>query len=482
MLSRKELNYSYIRSLKKNSVAWSLLRAQEFVISFLHTSFILKNRRSVLYEDLKSELSDYLYFLNREYGDRAPKDSAKYHLKKWTNSESPFLSIRYNKKDLEILDLIPGVEKALRWVESLEEKEFVGTESRLKNIFNQLEELIEGTETNEEKAIQKLEYKRNEIQKQIEDIRTGQRQILSPRKIREGVMQIEDESRNLLSDFRQIEENFRKLDRSFRKKITTSDGSKGKILNNLFGDHEAIYESDQGKSFLAFWEFLMQEGRDTEIHSSLRKILSLKELSNERENSILPKFVHHLVDSAEKVNSVNNQLTSQLKRFLNDKTIAENKRIMEIINSLEEKLLSTPELTENSKESLLFVDALSPTFNLEFSRSIDLAQNSIFTEFCEENKEDGGEGYESLFNLSYVDEEELIERIDFLLSKRSAISILDIVEEFPIQKGLSEVACYYNIERKRSAQINTDETVYFNVCSSKEFRKKIGCPNIIFRR
>ena len=480
---RRELNYSYLKSLKKSSVAWSLLRTQEFVISFLHTSFIIKNRRSVLYEDLKSELSDYLYFLNHEYGDKAPKDSAKHHLKRWTNFENPFLSVRYNKKNLEVLDLTPGAEKALRWVESLEEREFVGTESRLKNVFNQLEELIEGTEADEKKAIKKLEYKRDEIQKQIEEVKAGRREKLSPRKIKENFIQIEDESRNLLSDFRQIEENFRKLDRNFRKKITTTDGSKGKVLDNLFGDHDAIYDSDQGKSFLAFWEFLMQEGRTDEIHSSLRKILNLREITDEKENSILANFVHHLIDSAEKVNSVNNQLTSQLKRFLNDRTIAENKRIMEIINSLEENLLSISDLIENNKDPISSVDLLRPSINLELSRNIYLPLNKIHIEFREEDKEKNDDGYDLLFKINYVDEEELITRIDLLLSKKGQANILNIVEDFPIKKGLTEVACYYNIaSRKRPARINTDETVYINVSSSEDFNKTIECPNIIFER
>ena len=479
----KRVSYSYLKSLKKSSVAWSLLRTQEFVISFLHTSFIMNNRRSIPYEDLKSELSDYLYFLNQEYGDQAPKDSAQHHLKRWTDSEDPFLSVRYDKKNIEVLDLTPGAEKALRWVESLEEREFVGTESRLKNIFNQLEELIEGTEMDTKKAIKRLEQKRDEIERQIEMVKTGRKERLSPRKIKESFIQIEDESRNLLSDFRQIEENFRKLDRNFRKKIASTDGSKGKVLNSLFGDHDAIYDSDQGKSFLAFWEFLMQEGRTEEIYNSLRKVLYFKEVTHEKQNSILANFVHYLIDAAERVNSVNNQLTSQLKRFLNDRTILENKRIMEIINSLEESLLFASNSIGNSKAPFLSIDLLYPSINMGLSRSIYVPSNEISVEFNEEDKENNDEGYGPLFHVNYVDEEELMIRIDFLLSKRDKVSLAEIVDNFPIEKGLTEVACYYNIaERKRPAQIHTKDSICIDVHSSEGFHKNLECPDIIFQR
>lgn len=485
MLSRKELSFSYLKSLRKNSVAWSFLRAHEFAISFLHSAFIVKNRRSILYKDLKSELSDYLYFLQQKYGDdeKTPKDDAEYHLKRWTNPENPFLSVRYDKKDNEVVDLMPGTEKALRWLESLEERTFVGTESRLKNIFNQLEELIEGTETDDGKAIKKLEQKKKEIEKQIEEAKAGKREKLTAREIKESFIQIEDEARNLLSDFRQIEDNFRKLDRGFREKITTSDGSKGKVLDNLFGKHDAIYSSDQGKSFRAFWEFLMQEDRADEIRENLKAILNLEETVSEKENSVLANFVRHLIESAEKVNSVNNQLTSQLKRFLNDKTILENKRMMAIISSLEESLLMASAMVD-PKINISETNTLSPSINIEFSRGIYLPSEDVTIEFKEEDKIDSEEGYENLFNVHYVDEGELLARIDFLLSKKgNDVGILDIVEAFPIEKGLNEIACYYNIvEKRRPAKINSEEPVLINISSNDNFQKKLECPNIIFER
>ena len=414
-------------------MAWSFLRAQEFAISFLHSAFIVKNRRSILYKDLKSELSDYLYFLQQRYenNEKLPSDDAEYHLKRWTGLDNPFLSVRYNKQDDEVVDLMPGTEKALRWIESLEERKFVGTESRLKNIFNQLEELVEGTEADDKKVIQKLEQKKKEIEKQIEEAKAGRRKKITSREIKEGFIQIEDEARNLLSDFRQIEENFRKLDRGLREKIITSDGSKGKILDSLFGKHDAIYNSDQGKSFMAFWEFLMKEDRADEIRESLKAILNLEAIANDKENSILANFVRYLIESAEKVTSVNNQLTSQLKRFLNDKTILENRRMMETISSLEEDLLEASAVID-PKKTISEVDFLFPSINIELSRGIYLPSQNIIIKFEEEDKLESDEGYRNLFNVHYVDEEELLARIDFLLSKKdNDIGILDIVEAFP---------------------------------------------------
>ena len=56
----------------------------------------------------------------------------------------------------------------------------------------------------------------------------------------------------LLSDFRQVEQNFRDLDRGVREQIATFDGEKGALLDTIFGEHDVIVESDEGKSFRAF--------------------------------------------------------------------------------------------------------------------------------------------------------------------------------------------------------------------------------------
>jgi hypothetical protein len=62
-------------------------------------------------------------------------------------------------------------------------------------------------------------------------------------------------ARELLSDFREVEQNFRNLDRSVRERIALWDGGKGALLETIIGERDAIADSDQGKSFRAFWDF-----------------------------------------------------------------------------------------------------------------------------------------------------------------------------------------------------------------------------------
>ena len=62
-----------------------------------------------------------------------------------------------------------------------------------------------------------------------------------------------------------MEENFRHLDRQARVQISTWEGTKGDLPARIFGDRDAIAESDQGRSFKAFYDLLMSTDRQDEL-------------------------------------------------------------------------------------------------------------------------------------------------------------------------------------------------------------------------
>ena len=109
--------------------------------------------------------------------------------------------------------------------------------------------------------IQNLEYKnqknkKKEIEKEIEEIKNGKIELLSPAQIKERFLQVMNLSYDIVSDFRIVEQNFRDLEKSLRKKILTFDSGKGELLSDYFKEENSIEKSEQGRSFNAFWKFL----------------------------------------------------------------------------------------------------------------------------------------------------------------------------------------------------------------------------------
>ena len=96
--------------------------------------------------------------------------------------------------------------------------------------------------------------RRDLIEAEIGQIRAGRLSLMDPRQLRERFLQAIDTARALLADFRQVDQNFRDLDRQVRERIAGRDGGKGDVLEQVFGKRDAIADSDQRRSFRAFWD------------------------------------------------------------------------------------------------------------------------------------------------------------------------------------------------------------------------------------
>ena len=262
------LDYATLESLRRKHPAWRLLLADHapLVASFLHRVFVLPNVRAMAMPELVSKLEDELFHLRESLGENAfPKPAAAY-LENWTQDARGWLRKYYPPgSDEAHFDLTPATEKAIAWLESLTQRAFVGTESRLMTVFDLLRQMVEGSETNPEARIRELEKRKAEIDGEIARIRDGQLAVLDDTALKDRFQQVASTARELLSDFREVEQNFRMLDRSTRERIALWDGAKGELLESILGERDAIADSDQGKSFRAFWDFLMSLERQEEL-------------------------------------------------------------------------------------------------------------------------------------------------------------------------------------------------------------------------
>ena len=139
-----------------------------------------ENVRSISATELASRLDDELYALNERGGEpkKFPRP-AKAYLDDWAAPEAGWLRKYYPEgTDEPHVDVTPAVEKALQWVGSLAEREFVGTESRLNTIIDLLRQIVFGTETDPEQRIAELRRQRQEIGDQIARIGAGELDLL----------------------------------------------------------------------------------------------------------------------------------------------------------------------------------------------------------------------------------------------------------------------------------------------------------------
>ncbi|MDE3144343.1 MAG: DUF3375 family protein, partial [Bacteroidota bacterium] len=176
--------------------------------------------------------------------------------------------------DEPVFDLTPATENALKWLEDLNKQQFVGTHSRLLQLFSILKQLVNKTASPYER-VKKLEEDRKKLDKEIDDAKKGIYEKTDDTRLREDYLLAQETAKRLLADFRQVEQNFRELDKDTRQAIIKSSLTKGKLLDDIFSKQDFLWSTDQGKSFKAFWEFLMSRNMQEELELLITKINDL---------------------------------------------------------------------------------------------------------------------------------------------------------------------------------------------------------------
>jgi hypothetical protein len=477
------MDHDTLDRLKQQHPAWRLLAADHaaLILSFLDLAFIRPNRRAIPAPELIAQLEGYLEQLAETYGpERYPK-AARQYLDDWATAERAYLRKYYPRSgDDAEFDLTPAAEKALLWVQALRPQQFIGTESRLLTLFDLLRELATTGLEDPAARMAELERRKTEIEREIERVRTGQAGPLDETQVKERYFQIEDTARRLLGDFRQVEENFRLLDAHTRERIATSARPKGALLEEIFGETDHIRRSDQGRSFDAFWEFLMSPARQDELQAWLNTVHAFHAVQALESEELVRDMPSLLLDAGEKVHDTVGQLVEQLRRFVDDQAHLENRRILDLIRDIETHAVR---LKEHLPQEAAFaaLDALGPEFDLPMCRALYTPpRNPVLAAMA---LEEGAADLDltALFAQSAVDEKRLRRNIDALLRGRHQVTLGQIAAAFPPEQGLAEVVVYLRIAGENGAAVDDSvhETILLAGSNAKPPRR-VRLPRVIF--
>lgn len=478
------LDYTTLEALRRNHPAWRLLLADHapLVASFLYRVFVLPNVRMMAQPELVSKLEDELFHLRELQGDGTFPKSAATYLEDWTQETRGWLRKFYPPgSDEAHFDLTPSTEKAIAWLESLTQRAFVGTESRLMTVFDLLRQMVEGSETDPEMRIRELEKRKAEINNEITRIRDGELAVLDETALKDRFQQVTATARELLSDFREVEQNFRLLDRSTRERIALWDGSKGELLESIFGERDAIDDSDQGKSFRAFWDFLMSLERQEELSGLLDAVFSLQAVRDLKPDSRLKRVHYDWLEAGEHTQRTVALLSQQLRRFLDDQAWLENRRIMQVLHEIEAHALA---LRESMPEGVFMeVDDVAPTIALPMERP--LFSPPLKPRITDQVITDGDDKVvaNALFDQVVLDKARLVAHVRQALQMREQITLAELLSEHPLEQGLAELVAYLSLAGDDSKALFDEahrDTVQW--CDAQGMSRSASLPRVIFNR
>lgn len=476
------VDYDVIEGLRQDSAAWRLLRADHaaLVVFFLGRVFVDENVRSVLFAALAERLDETLYGLNEQLGEGAFPRSAKAYLDDWSAPSAGWLRKYYPPGSADAhLDATPALERAVGWVRSLPQRSFVGTESRLNSAFDLLRQIAFGGETDRDIRLEELYRRRADLDEEISALNQGLVEIMDATAIRDRYQQFVMTSTGLLSDFREVEDNFRVLDRRLRERVATWAGSKGDLLDDVLGDRGAIAESDQGRSFHAFYDFLLIRSRQEEFANLLARVHALDAI--EEVDPRIRRVHYDWLDAGERTQATVRLLSEQLRRFLDDRAWLENRRVMDVLRSIESHSLA---LRDHFSLAPGFdIDATSPSIALPFERPLYAPRPALALDTSPATASDAELDVSVLFEQIYVDHERLVSEVCRALSQRSQVALTEVLEAAPLERGLAELVGYFSLTDP-AFQTIMDGDVRDTVCwTDEEGRVRVAqVPRLTYLR
>ncbi|ETX01199.1 MAG: hypothetical protein ETSY1_08330 [Candidatus Entotheonella factor] len=463
------------------------------ILSFLYAQFKQPGRVVIAHHELREALEDQLLALRTQDARRYPSDAQSY-LRQWCDEDHRFLRKYFAVgQDDPVYELTSHTERAIEWMISLHKTDFIGTESRFLRILDLLKEIVINCTPDVAVRLQYLEAQRAMIDAQIDALNTAVEaaeddepdiSLYSETQVKERLFEASDGARRLLADFREVEENFRAIARSVHEQQFRLGTRKGEILRYFLNAEDAIKESDQGRSFYAFWQFLMSQSQQDELREWLDTIEAMPAFEIDSEQPpVLRHLKRYLLEAGTQVVASNRRLIQQLRQVLDEQQAGQMQRVHDLITDIGKLAL---ELSPDFPEDEAFID-LEGAPGVEMPLERQLWEPPVTSRFDHRPLAQGEANLaeadlQALSNQVYVNEQQLRRNIDTLLKRSQSVTLADVVKSYPIERGLTEVITYLSIAAKsRQHRIDTDVHDTIAVGQQAEVRD-MTLPRIVFAR
>ncbi len=485
------MDYDQLTYDLQNAPGIRLLKADHaaLIISFLHRQFKREQRIAVPLPELAERLADTLEALNEQAPGSFPRPAHSY-LTEWADERHRFVRITTPaSSDQPLVELTADAERAIGWLEELHGQAFVSTESRFLYIVQLLREIVQKSTEDPTARLAQLEQQRDALQQQIDQIReTGiVDDLYTTTQLKERFFEACNGARQLLRDFRLVEERFRGMARALQEAQLQANAQKGALVAYVLDADAELKSSDQGRSFYTFWDFLMAPSQQDELYRLLEAVQQQADLQPViHEGKILRHLPMHLLGAGEKVVQSNAGLAQQLRRMLDEQNIAERRRVRAIVSEIKQLAFRATGLPP---DEAAFIELEGPPevhlvmehglWEPGESFSVS-AQPSSTPDILPERDE-----LLSLHTQFYIDKAMLARRIEALLEIRSQITLAEVLEYYPPEKGLAEVLAYCALaadDPEHHIDEQLTETIELNAAKRDHGTRTVTIPHVLYQR
>lgn len=464
-------------------------RNRELILLFLLSTFP-DTGKSHSYDFIHTKLADHLESIELEEDEENDLQfadtyevKAKKLIKRWT--QLGFLTSFRNESGTPHYQLTNHTTKTLIWLESLKKKEFVGTESKFKEVFNQLKELVEWTNDDVEKRIEILEVKKRELENEINELKiSGKVDTYQEYEIIPRFQNINDTAKELLSDFKEVEINFKEISKEIYLKHTDSDLSKKEVLSFTFDAIDKLKKSHQGKSFYAFWQFLIDRGLKTEWNSLIDELLSkLKEKEIEVDDDFLIGIKNNLFETGQHVYRANDKMAEKISQIIRESDSLQRESLKRLLAEIKNLLIQTSRVSKSPDISIELEN--EPEINLDFDKKLTLEKKKdrtysqrplVVPKDIEQSSQ-----FEKIATKRKISKKVLNANILRTLEEKGQATLAEIIDDNGgVTQGLPEVFGYFSILKNFKHTFNSEKET--QILFDGTANKMIRIPEIIITK
>lgn len=458
--------------------AWKLLSATRgpLVLSCLQ-SLLEQDHDDVLFEDAQQALADILaqHANNEEFDIKSddPTGDARRELRSWIRRG---LIVEREGK----LIATDALQKALHFVEGLDERIMTSTASRLATVQREIESLETRLNPDAQSRADHIRRKMKDLEHELAEVEAGQFRVLDGSEAAEGIREVFNLATSLRADFRRVEDSYRDADRRLRQSIVSDQHHRGEIVDRLLDGHDNLLETTEGKVFHGFHEQLSRSTELDNMKVRLRKILqhsSARSALSRQQHDDLRWLVIRLVQESATVIKARARSERDVKGFLKTGLAAENHRVGELLNGI----LNAALQIDWSSHSVRKHQTPLPPVAIATS-SLPLVERLRFKAATEDQK-DVLELAEQNVNLDDIDDEfwrafEGLDRealfqetVKLLKVTGRPMSIADLASHLPPTHDLETLALWLSMAREAGVAMSEEkETVDIHDGSGKNLR------------
>ncbi len=432
----------------EESPALRLMRGRlgSFVVGFFFKTFKKWGSSEASEEELIATLSEHIEQVRELEDFDAPKRLPQDYLEEWCDEDHRYMTKTYDEDREEyVFRLTRHSEKALSWLQdllSMQQRGYATTESRFNRILIEMESLSQGVNADPESRIKDLSRKRDEIEEEIQRIReTGEAPIFGEDVIRDQVYDLSDLVEHFLSDFRAIEEFFKDHAREISKLYAQGDASKGDIVEHVLDADEELRSCDQGKSYFGFRSMMTNPTLARQFRNLAEQTSDIARRRGLDPNKTFLSLSERLFGEAGSAHGAYGRISRKLRQVVGDHAGGGGRQVRETLSQIRK---SAYLLRDDPPVDWEFeIDIRPQFFGLMES---DYWEPKSVEAFAPISPADGGDNdwiNEILNSVGEpLDLNKFRERVDLALEEAEKVSLTEMVNKYPLERGVVDVVCY----------------------------------------